>query len=178
MSEKQVNAQPKKVRRVDPFTGRVAKNLSDVPVEETVDWNNRPVLGLDLNKETGNTEIVVTERTDIDLEIQEYKDQCGFEGMRKLIAAGQARPIDFMDDGKHSGDVSGMPDNVNDAYRAAQAAAAQGDNLFKNLGVKTVFNPDGSINIEATEKAITAAIQAKADAAKAATEEVKNDEAK
>lgn len=178
MSEKQTSAQAKKVQFVDPFTGRVAKTVSDVPQKEALDWNIRPVLGVELDKETGNTVVVSTGEVDIDQEIQQYKDQCGFEGMRKLIATGQARPIDFMDDGQHSGDISGLPDNVNDAYRAAQAASAQGDNLLKNLGVKTVFNPDGSINIEATEKAITAAIQAKADAAKAKTEEVNTDASK
>lgn len=178
MSEKQTVAQAKAVRYVDPFTGRVAKTVSEVPQKEAVDWNVRPVLGVELDKDTGNTVVVSTGVVDVDQEIQQRKNDCGFEGMRKLIATGQARPIDFMDDGKHSGDISGLPDNVNDAYRAAQAASAQGDNLFKTLGVKTVFNSDGSINIEATEKAITAAIQAKADAAKAKTEEVNEDASK
>lgn len=178
MSEKQTSPQKKQVRYVDPFTGRVAAKATEVPAEKTVDWNIRPVLGVELDKETGNTVVVSTGVVNIDSEIQQYKDQCGFEGMRKLIATGQARPVDFMDDGNHSGDISGMPDNVHDAYRAAQAAAAQGDNLFKSLGVKTVFNSDGSINIEATEKAITAAIQAKAAAVQNKTEEVNEDASK
>lgn len=158
MSEKQAATQKKVL--VDPFTGRRAEVAYFDPSVNR-DPNLMDKLDLELNKDTGNTEVVVTGQTDIDREIQEFKNQCGFEGMRDLIAKGQATPKDFYDDGRHGQDLSGMPDSIHDAYRAAMASSSDAGNLFRELGVKTVFNSDGSINFEATEKALTDAIQAK-----------------
>lgn len=132
MSEGQVKAaEKKKVQLVDPFSGK--KTLApalDAPLVR--DCNKMEELALELDKETGNTKVVITGTRDLDKEIQEFKDQTGFEGMRKLIAQGKATPRDFFDDGKHGQDVTGLPDNVHDAYRAAQANNAQSDNLLRN----------------------------------------------
>lgn len=176
MSEGQVKTvEKKKVQFVDPFSGKktFAPSL-DAPLIR--DANKMDELALELDKETGNTKVVITGARDLDKEIQEFKDQTGFEGMRKLIAQGKATPRDFFDDGKHGQDVVGLPDNVHDAYRAAQANNAESANLFGKLGIKPVYNPDGSINMEATENVITNAIKTVFDAAQ--NKEVKEDETK
>lgn len=148
-----------KVSYVDPFCGIVSKKKYAKKVIKEVDWNLQQVLGVELDKETGNTKVVVTGEVNIDKEIQERVNDSGFEGMRRLIATGQARPIDFMDDGKHGVDATKMPDNVNDAYRAALAANDESNGVFGKLGVNPVYNADGSINMEATESALTNAIK-------------------
>lgn len=176
MSEGQVREVEKKtVYLLDPFTGK--KTLSE-PLPETLkrDANAMEEIALELDKETGNTNIVITGHRDLDKEIQEFKDQTGFEGMRKLIAQGKATPRDFFDDGKHGQDVSGLPDNVNDAYRVAQANNAQSDNLFKKLGISPIYNADGSIDMAATENAISNAIKSVFESAQ--KKEVKEDETK
>lgn len=176
MSERQVREVEKKtVYLVDPFTG---KTTPCEPLPETLirDANAMEEIALELDKETGNTNIVITGHRDLDKEIQEFKDQTGFEGMRKLIAQGKATPRDFFDDGKHGQDVSGLPDNVNDAYRAAQANNAQSDNLFKKLGISPIYNADGSIDMAATENAISNAIKSVFESAQ--NKEVKEDETK
>lgn len=162
-NERQAQAQEattKKVVFLDPFTGLKAKE-SVLVIEYHQDFDHPDILGVDLDKETGNTVVVSTGKRDIQKEIQEFKNDCGFEGMRNLISQGRATPRDFYDDGKHGQDVANLPDNVNDAFRAAMAASKQSGNLFAELGVKPVYNRDGSIDHEATEKALTDAINAK-----------------
>lgn len=159
-NEKQIE-EKKTFKKFDPFSGKAVDSTFDKYSSVDYDVNNQPILGLDLNKETGNTVVVVTGYRDIQREIQEFKDDCGFEGMRKLIAQGRAQPKDFYDDGAHGLDVADLPDNVNDAYRAALSAKSESGNLFADLGVKPVYNRDGSLDQEATEKILTDAIQKK-----------------
>lgn len=92
--------------------------------------------------------------------------------MAKLIQQGRATPRDFYDDGKSGGDFSKVPDNVHDAYRLAANDSVKFGNIFRELGVRTVFNEDGSINIEATEKALTEAVRARFEAVNKPKEEV------
>lgn len=171
MSEGQVK---KTVTLVDPFTGHSRQGCDPVQEKEEIDYNQFQEIGLELDKDTGNTVVVVTGTFDMQKKIQEFKDQCGFEGMRKLIAAGQATPKDFYDDGKHGQDVSGLPDNVNDAFRAAQASGLKKDEMLAKLGV------DESDGIDETEQKIKAAVEAyfKNLAASTVSSEVKNDESK
>lgn len=167
MSERQVKAQEKKTfKKVDPFSGRVFE--SDIPVVKphSIDWNRVETLGVELDKETGNTSAVVTSTVELDKQIQEYKDDCGFEGMANLIQKGRATPRDFYDDGKSGGDFSQVPDNIHDAYRLAAKDSVKSGNILRELGVRTVFNEDGSINIEATEKALTDAVRARFESIK------------
>lgn len=176
MSEGQVReTEAKKFQFVDPFCGK--KTVAPV-IEKDLkrDPNKMEEIALELDKETGNTNVVITGTRDLDKEIQEFKDQTGFEGMRKLIAQGKATPRDFFDDGKHGQDVSGLPDNVHDAYRAAQANNAESANLFKKLGISPIYSADGSIDMAATENAISNAIKSVFDAAQ--NKEVKEDETK
>lgn len=172
-NEKQAQAQQatiKKVVFVDPFTGIKAKEASEV-IEYAQDVDHPDILGVELDKDTGNTVVVSTGKRDIPREIQEFKNDCGFEGMKNLIAQGKATPRDFYDDGKHGQDVANLPDNVNDAFRAAMAASSNSGNLFADLGVKPIYNRDGSIDQEATEKALTDAISAKFSTIKAEKEQ-------
>lgn len=83
-----------------------------------------PTFELKLDKETGNTEIVQGEPIDLYAQIQSYKDSCGMTAAQELIARGLKAPDAFADDPADYGDISTMPDNINDAYQANEQAAA------------------------------------------------------
>lgn len=167
MSEKQAR---KTKTLVDPFTGRKTEvEAYEEPKEG--DPNILPILGVELDKETGNTLVVSTGERDLHKEIQEFKDQCGFEGMLALIQQGRATPKDFYDDGHGGQDVAGLPDNVNDAYRAAMEANKNSDAVLDDLGI----NVKDLKTQEAIEKAITEAVNKRFEAL---SKEVKTDEAK
>lgn len=168
MSEKQAK---KTKTLVDPFTG-VTKEVPIFAEEpKQGDPNLLDQLGVELDKETGNTVVVVTGTRDIDAEIQQFKDDCGFEGMAKLIAQGRATPRDFYDDGKHGQDVAGLPDNVHDAYRASMEANSKSDALLKDLGIDV----NDLKTQEAIEKAITEAVNKRFEALNKETNNAKTE---
>lgn len=91
--------------------------------------------GVELIEGTGNTRPVIKETIDMTELINSYKDQCGMEYMLRLVQTGQISMASLRDDGTGSGDFTG-PDNINDAYRAAQAAKVLGDQVAKALGIE------------------------------------------
>lgn len=153
MSEKQAE-KAKVFKKIDPFSGKEVDSVFAKTDRLNLNFNDFEEIGLELDKETGNTKVVVTGHRDLHREIQEFKDDCGFEGMKKLIETGRAVPRDFYDDGKHGQDAADLPDNVNDAYRAALAANKKSDAVLKGLGV----DKDSLKTQEAIEAAITAAV--------------------
>lgn len=117
---------------------------------------------LAFDKETGSTYVEQKDPLDLDAQIQSYKDQCGLEFAmlqmkRGLITADQlaAAPGDY-------GDTSTLPDNLNDAYQAAQAAKSAAGSLDL-----TQFKTDADIQAY-VEKAVAAQLAAKEAAAKEA----------
>lgn len=68
----------------------------------------------------GQTVPKIVGKLDIYEQTQSFKDDVGMAGMKKMLNSGKAFAVDYMDDGKHGGDVSGLPDNVNDANALAQ----------------------------------------------------------
>lgn len=87
-----------------------------------------PTFELELDKETGNTRVVEGEPLDLYAEIQSFKESCGMYAAQQQIAHGLKAPDAFSDLNNPTdyGDVSEMPDNINDAYQAnLQANAAQ-----------------------------------------------------
>lgn len=167
MSEKQTK---KTKKLIDPFTG-ISKEVEAWEEPDLGDPNVIPTLGVELDKETGNTVVVNTGDRDIDREIQEFKDDCGFEGMAKLIAQGRATPKDFYDDGHSGQDVAGLPDNVHDAYRAAMEANSKSDSLLNELGI----NVNDLKTQEAIEKAITEAVNKRFEALSKETNNAKTE---
>lgn len=67
----------------------------------------------------GQTVPKIVGKLDIYEQTQSFKDDVGMAGMEKMINSGKAFAVDYMDDGKHGGDVSDLPDNVNDANTLA-----------------------------------------------------------
>lgn len=65
---------------------------------------------------------------------QSYKNECGIEAMKILLASGQASPDDFADDGTGSADLTPYPTNINDAYQAANATKAAAKKSVESLG--------------------------------------------
>lgn len=78
--------------------------------------------GLDYDKETGSSVIVLRDPLDLYAEIQSHRDECGLEFAQLQIKRGLADPSDFAAVPGDYGDTSTLPDNINDAYQAAQAA--------------------------------------------------------
>lgn len=160
IDERQTEKKPVVVR--DPFGGYTTINpVPDASKLDSEPHDLRPIYSLKLDPETGNTSVEVNDYEDEQEIIQNFFDQCGMEGMRKLIASGQARPSDFYDDGKSGGDFTGLPDNVNDAYRKAQEGDSKSTAVLSALGVTVVTDEKGNIDMAATEKAINDAIDAK-----------------
>lgn len=118
--------------------------------------------GLELDKETGSTYVVVKDPIDLDALIQSYKDQCGMELAQLQIKRGLASPEDFAAEPGDYGDTSTLPDNINDAYRASLVAQQSGINLEQ-------FKTDA--DIEAYVKAqVKAQLEAQAKAQQQTTE--------
>lgn len=158
--ERQVEKKPVIYR--DPFGGHTVINPVPKPGECAPEpHDTRALYSLKLDPETGDTIVEVKDYEDQQEVIKQFFDQCGMEGMRKLIAAGQARPADFYDDGKSGGDFTELPDNVNDAYRKAQEGDSKSTAVLSALGVTVVTDEKGNIDMSATEKAINDAIDAK-----------------
>lgn len=109
--------------------------------------------GLKLEKETGTTKPIIAEEIDTDQLIQSYKDTCGLEAAQKMIRSGLASPEQFADDGKHSGDLTGVPDYAGDLVRQVQQSNAAAAQVKSALGIE---NLDGDI-----EKIVTEAVNKK-----------------
>lgn len=92
---------------------QVRKDFNGVPIRESVaqalDDRFLIQLKVKFNPETGDTEPDESDVVDLVELIQTYKDQCGVEAAIRLIKNGQATAEQFMDDGKHSADVTKTP---------------------------------------------------------------------
>lgn len=113
------------------------------------------------DKETGSTHVEQKDPLDLDAQIQTYKDQCGLDFALLQMKRGLATPEQFAAVPGDYGDTSTLPDNINDAYQAAQAAKKAAGSL--NLDQ---FKTDADIQAY-VEKAVAAQLAAKEAAAKA-----------
>ena len=115
--------------------------------------------GLELDKETGSTTIVVKDPLDLDAEIQTYKDQCGMELAQLEIKRGLASPEDFAAKPGDYGDISTLPDNINDAYRASldakQAAKIDLSQFKTDADIEAYVKAQVKAQLEAQAKAQT-----------------------
>lgn len=89
---------------------------------------------IELDKSTGNTKVVKVGKINIVEQIQTYRDDCGMELMKKMIAQG-ADPKVFADDGLHGADCT-LPTDLNEALAAAQAATAKANAAADKLGIQ------------------------------------------
>lgn len=90
---------------------------------------------VELDKSTGNTHPVEADAISIPELVKSYEDQCGMEWAMRQLRSGQLRLSDLGDDGKHGGDFSGSTE-LNVAFRQAQEAKAQGDQVAKSIGAE------------------------------------------
>lgn len=126
-----------------------------------------PQYGLELDKETGSTKVVAKDSVDFYALIQSYRSQCGMELAKLQISRGLASPNDFAAAPGDYGDITGIPDNLNDAYRASlnakSAAKASGIDLnqFKtSADIQAYVDRVVSEKLKAAEKAKAAAVPA------------------
>lgn len=90
---------------------------------------------------TGSTE-PVEEKLDFQKLIASYEDQAGIEYMIKQVKLGAVPLSALADDGKHSADVSGVADNIDDAYQNALVAKSDQDKILTALGLDASATPD------------------------------------
>lgn len=111
--------------------------------------------GLELDKETGSTFVVEKDPLDLDAQIQTYKDQCGMELAQLQIKRGLADPGDFAAVPGDYGDISNLPDNINDAYQEHLKAEDSGLDLsqFKtNADIEAYVKAQVKAQLEAQAK--------------------------
>lgn len=121
-----------------------------------------PKVSLKVDKEALKTVPVEDDFVDLDELILSYKDSCGMAAIQKLLAKGLASPGDFADDGLHGVDLTGVADNLNDAYQKQQLLGEKLAEIEAQLGLDS-----GTLTADNYSDQIKAAIQAKLDAAAA-----------
>lgn len=107
----------------------------------------------------------VLEDVDLDAETQTYKDMCGLEYFKMMLAQGKAQPEDSHDDGAHSYDASIMPKTRYEAGKAADAANDVIAEVAKQLGIKDGEKVSESQLVELLSKKVAENMAAKAAAA-------------
>lgn len=111
-----------------------------------------------LDPKTGNTKPKMTGKKDLYEETQSYKDQTGMAGAILAISKG-ANPLAFADDGTHGVDITGLADNINDAYQNAQEAKAEYSGDLTNEAYQNLVNKliaDAKAKISASNAAAEA----------------------
>lgn len=135
-----------KVLQKDPFG--VVYDPSDCG---GIDCNQRYVdeLGLDLDKETGTTKVVVKGKTDLQEQIEADRENVGIEAMFRLVAQGRANIAQFADDGKHGGDFTRptMLAEVGPYVEADNKSRAELKKIAESLGVSVdeLLNPQTNV---------------------------------
>jgi len=116
---------------------------------------------LELDKSTGETNVVETDPISIPELVKSYEDQCGMEWAQRMLRSGQISLQSLADDGQHGGDFTGST-SLNVAYRQAQAAKAQGDQVASAIGATEYMSQE---DLDAYVKAkVAEALAAKAPA--------------
>lgn len=88
-----------------------------------------------LDEKTLEPSVKISKRV-LDKEIQSYKDECGMAYVLRQIAAGRLSITDIADDGKSGGDITGMPETLNQACQDAITAQEIGKQEAAKLGLK------------------------------------------
>lgn len=117
--------------KIDAFGHIVTEEQNVIGVEGSDGLMDQWTLELDTT--TGKAHPVKADPISIPDLAQSYEDQCGMEWARRMLKSGQLSAADLADDGKHGGDFSGTT-SLNVAYRQAQAAKAQGDQVAASIG--------------------------------------------
>lgn len=133
-NEKQIEA-PKKVASVvlpalDPFGHRYVK-----PAGVNLHKRNMKQYGWIMDHEHCRKTVTGENIEDLDLYAltQAYKNECGMEMMKQLLASGQATVADFADDGTLSGDNT-LPQDINTLHAVFQEEAAANEKVLERLG--------------------------------------------
>lgn len=127
-----------------------------------------------LDPKTGNTTPKMTGKKDIYEETQSYKDQTGMAGALLAISRG-TNPLAFADDGQHGVDITGLPDNINDAYQNAQEAKKDYSGGLSNADYQAMVD---KIVADAQAKIAAAKAEAEASHAQPAVKSEANNDAK
>lgn len=121
-------------------------DLNGVPIRDVeaqaLDKRMMVQLKVKFNAETGSTEPDESDTIDLVEMTQTYKDQCGVEAAIRLIKTGQATPSQFADDGKHSLDLMGVPDNAADLVAACMRSEEAVKILRDKFGI-----PENAANL-------------------------------
>nr|CAI9752413.1 hypothetical protein YKEOBPQY_YKEOBPQY_CDS_0001 [Microvirus sp.] len=129
------SAKKKPEFRIDPFGVVLPVDRSDFGVDLSDPYVD--VLGLELDKETGNTKVVVTGKRNTVEEIQSFKDDCGLVAAMRDISSGLLDPASLADDGKHGGDFSNptMLAEMSSRLRQTRSASSEADEASRKAGL-------------------------------------------
>ena len=125
--------------------------------------------GLEYDEETKGAKPVY-EKVNLVEEIQQCKDLCGLEYLKRQLATGQAVPSDFYDDGKGGVDLTTIPADPGAARKAADKINDDMAALCKELGL----DASDSVSAAKLEKLVAAEVE-KRYQAEIAAKETKND---
>lgn len=130
-------------------------------------------LGVKVDKETMRTVPDESDKVNLVELIQSYKDSVGIDAILRGIQSGQIDPAMIADNGKMSGDIADLPDNLNEAYQRNLAKDAAIQEIAAGLGIDP-----STINAENYSQVVTDAIAARIKAAQEQTSGAKQEETK
>ena len=114
----------------------------------------KPVAKL-VEDEPGLTRPDFSDQVSVQSIVDQNKDYCGIAYALRQINGGRLLPSQLFDDGKHGVDLSGVADNVNDAYRDAEKNLNDAQNVKDALGIQ------GNIDSKHIEEYINSVISQK-----------------
>lgn len=168
--EKVEKVKRKLVDRVSPFPLSERQRTTPVAVRLRKDSKIclKPVAKV-IDGKPGMTVPDFSDQVTVQSIVDSYKDECGLAYALRQINQGRLMPTQLMDKGDRSGDVSNLPDNVNDAYQLAKASASDAEKVATDLGISHIDQAQ-------LDKIVSDAVQRKFEAVIAANKEVKKDE--
>lgn len=119
---------------LDPFGHRYAK-----PSGVNLNKRHMKQYGWIMDHEHCRKTVTGENIEDLDLYAltQAYKNECGMEMMKQLLASGQATVADFADDGTLSGDNT-LPHDINTLHAVIQGETAANEKVIERLGGSSV----------------------------------------
>lgn len=127
----------------------------------------KPVAKL-VEGQPGATEPDFSDKVSVESIVEQNKDYCGLAYALRQINAGRLLPSSLNDDGRGSVDLSNVADNVNDAYRQAEADVKNAKKVQNDLGL-------GLIDPKHIEEYVTKAVNDRIAAIQAAQSKKEGD---
>lgn len=144
------------------MSDKTVYNAFGQPVREPLDHT---IPGFDRSKilnpivvadeDAPGTTKVMFEEIDLRSFIAEAANNTGLEYVLRMMKAGQIRPEDIADDGKHGLDLTGVPSYIGDVKNMSDKAVGEASSTLEKLGI----DPSKSYSEEELQKVIAEALK-------------------